>query len=66
MTNMNVYTEASATQQTLFDETKTYRRVSTDFFMPSIIAPPWMTTLYSLLVCGTNYLLSVLLIFTNA
>ena len=37
---MNVYTEASATQQTLFDETKFYRRVSTDFFLPSIIAPP--------------------------
>ena len=40
MTNMNVYSEASATQQTLFDETKSYRTVSTDFFMPSIIAPP--------------------------
>ena len=40
MTNMNGYTEASATQQTLFDETKTYRRASTDFIMPSIIAPP--------------------------
>ena len=39
MRNMNVYTEASATQQTLFDETMTYRRDSTDFFMPSIIAP---------------------------
>ena len=64
MTNMNVYTEASATQQTLFDETKNYRRVSTDFFLLSIIAPPSTTTLYSLLVCGTN-LLSVLLIFTN-
>ena len=25
MTNMNVYTEASATQQTLFDEIRTYR-----------------------------------------
>ena len=37
---MNVYNEASATQQTLFYETKTYRRVSTDFFLPSIIAPP--------------------------
>ena len=37
---MNVYTEASATQQTLFDETKFYRRVYTDFFLPSIIAPP--------------------------
>ena len=65
MTNMNVYTEASAIQQTLFDETRTYRRVSMDFYFPSIIAPPLMTTLYSLLVCGTN-LLSVLLIFTNA
>ena len=65
MTNMNVYTEASATQQTLSDETRTYRRVSTDFFLPSIIAPPEMTILYSLLVCGTN-LLSVLLIFSNA
>ena len=31
MTNMNVYTDNSATQQTLFDETWTYRRVSTDF-----------------------------------
>ena len=40
MTNMNVYTEASATQQTLFDETSTYRTVSTDFFLPSFIAPP--------------------------
>ena len=40
MTNMNVYIEASATQQTLFDETGTYRGVSTDFFLPSIIAPP--------------------------
>ena len=40
MTDMNVYTEASATQQTLFDETMTYRRVYTDFFLPSIIAPP--------------------------
>ena len=28
---MNVYSEASATQQTLFDETRTYRRVSKDF-----------------------------------
>ena len=37
---MNVYTEASATQQTLFYETSTYRRVSTDFILPSIIAPP--------------------------
>ena len=65
MTNMKVYTEASATQQTLLDETTTYRRVSTDFFLPSIIALLEMTTLYSLLVCGTN-LLTVLLIFTNA
>ena len=65
MTNMTVYAEASAIQQTLFDETRSYRRVSTDFFLPSIIAPPKMTTLYSLLVCGAN-LLSVLLIFTNA
>ena len=40
MTNMNVYTEASATQQTLFDETMTYRKDSTDFFLLSIIAPP--------------------------
>ena len=40
MTNMNVYTEASAIQQILFDETWIYRRVSTDFFLPSIIAPP--------------------------
>ena len=40
MTRMNLYIEASATQQTLFDENKTYRRVSTDFFLPSIIAPP--------------------------
>ena len=39
MTNMNVYTKASATQQTLFDETTTYKRVSTDFYLPSIIAP---------------------------
>ena len=31
MTNINVYSEASATQQTLFDETRTYIRVSTDF-----------------------------------
>ena len=30
MTNMNVYTEASATQENLFDETRTYRRVSTE------------------------------------
>ena len=65
MTKMNVYTEASATQQTLFDETRTYRRDFTDFFLPSIIASPKMTTLYSLLVCGTH-LLSFLLIFTNA
>ena len=61
MTNMNVYTEASATKQTLFDETRSYRRVSTAFFLPSIIAPPLKTTLYSLLVCSTN-LLSVMLI----
>ena len=40
MTNMNVYTEASATQQTLFDETTTYRRVSMHFFLPSIVATP--------------------------
>ena len=40
MTNMNVYTEVSATHKTLFDEIMTYRRVSTDFFLPSIIAPP--------------------------
>ena len=40
MTNPNVYIEASATQQTLFDETRPYRRVSMDFFLPSIIAPP--------------------------
>ena len=40
MTNMNVYTEASATKQTLFDETRSYKRVSTEFFLPSIIAPP--------------------------
>ena len=40
MTNMNVYTEVSTTQQTLFDDTGTYKRVSTDFFLPSIIAPP--------------------------
>ena len=65
MTKMNESTEASATQQTLFDETRTYRRVSTDYFLPCIIAQPQMTTLYSLLVRGTN-LLSVLLIFTNA
>ena len=37
---MNVYTEASATQETLFDETSTYERVSTHFFLPSLIAPP--------------------------
>ena len=40
MINMNVYFEASATQQTLFDETRTYRTVSTDIYLPSIIAPP--------------------------
>ena len=40
MTNMNVYTEALAIQQTLFEETRSYRRVSTDFIIPSIIAPP--------------------------
>ena len=40
MTKMNVYTEASATKQTLIDETRTYRRVSTDFILPSIIAQP--------------------------
>ena len=40
MSNMNVYNEASATQQNLFDDTRTYRRVFTDFFLPSIIAPP--------------------------
>ena len=38
MKNMNVYTEASATQQTMFDETRSYRKVSTDFILPSIIA----------------------------
>ena len=37
---MNVYTEETATQQTLFDETRSYTKVSTDFFLPSIIAPP--------------------------
>ena len=37
---MNVYTEASATLQPSFDETTTYRKVSTDFFLSSIIAPP--------------------------
>ena len=37
---MNKYTEASATQQTLFDETTAYRRVSTDYFLPAIIAQP--------------------------
>ena len=37
---MNVYTEALDTQQTLFDETRTYGRVSTDFYLPSIIALP--------------------------
>ena len=40
MTNINVYSEALAIQQILFDETSTYRRASTDFFLPSIIAPP--------------------------
>ena len=40
MTNMNVHIEASATQQILFDETRSYRGVSMDFFLPSIIAPP--------------------------
>ena len=40
MTNVNVYTEASATKQTLFDETRTYRRVSKDFILPSIISQP--------------------------
>ena len=40
MTNINVYTEASATQQTLFDETRTYRRISTVFILLSIIAQP--------------------------
>ena len=40
MTNMIVYTEASATKQTLFDETRTYTRVSTDFYLSSIITPP--------------------------
>ena len=40
MTNMNVYTEASAIQQTFFDETRTYRKVSTDFLLLSIISPP--------------------------
>ena len=39
MTDMNVYTEASANKQTLFHESTTYRRVSTDFFLPYIIAP---------------------------
>ena len=38
MTNVNVYIEASSTQQTLFDETRTNRRVSTDFILPSIVA----------------------------
>ena len=37
---MNVYTEASATQQTLFDEARSYRRVSMHFILPSIIAQP--------------------------
>ena len=40
---MNVYTEDSATQQTLFDETRTYRRVYTDLFLASIIAPPYFS-----------------------
>ena len=40
MTNMNVYTEDLATQQAMFDETRSYRRVSTDFFLPCIIAVP--------------------------
>ena len=40
LNTLNVYTEASSTQQTLFYETRTYRRVSTDFFLPSIIAKP--------------------------
>ena len=40
MTNMDVYTEASAIQHTLFDETRIYRKVSTDLKMHSIIAPP--------------------------
>ena len=40
MTNMNVYTEASATQQTLLEDTRPYRRVYTEFFLLSIIAPP--------------------------
>ena len=40
MTNMNVYTETSVNQQTLFDETTTYRRDSTDFILPCIVAPP--------------------------
>ena len=40
MTNMNVYTEASATQHILFDEIRTYSRVSTNFILLSIIAPP--------------------------
>ena len=39
MTKMNVYTVASATQQTLFDETRTYRKDSTDFYLSSIIVP---------------------------
>ena len=37
---MNVYTDASATQQTLFGETKTKRKLSTDFFLSSIIILP--------------------------
>ena len=40
MTNMYVYNEASATQQTLFDQTRAYRRLSMDFYLPSIIAQP--------------------------
>ena len=40
MTNMNEYTEASSTQKTLFDETRNYRKVSTVFYLPSIIAQP--------------------------
>ena len=40
MTNMNVYTEASATLQTLFDEARSYNSVSTEFFLPSTVAPP--------------------------
>ena len=40
MSNMNVYTEATATQQPVFDETWSYRRISTVFILPSIIFPP--------------------------